>query len=129
MLHRLAGSKDEDADKKIRAESAHASALEVCPVEPVKCNSTAHLNPVNRSFTLFPFLQSLDHAQHQGLVVKHMEKQLRQRFGWAANTLIRWVIVDGRHDEQHLAISTPEKATKQTPRAKKGEELVFFPPQ
>ena len=42
-----AGSKDCDEEKAIRAESAHASALEVCTVEPVKCSSTASLNRLN----------------------------------------------------------------------------------
>ena len=48
-----AGLTDEDEDKEIRAESAHAWALEVCPVAPVKCSSTARVNPLNRGFTVF----------------------------------------------------------------------------
>ena len=58
-----AGSKDGDEEKAIRAESAHASALEVRTVEPVKCSSTARLNRLNQGFTIFSFLQSLDQAQ------------------------------------------------------------------
>ena len=123
-----AGLKDGDEEKAIRAESAHASALEVCTVEPVKCSSTARLNRLNHSFTLFSFLQSLDQAQQRRLAVD-TRKQLRQRFGWAANTPIRLVIVDSPDGEQRLAVGTPEKATKGTPRPKKGEELVFLPPQ
>ena len=124
-----AGSKDCDEEKAIRAESAHASALEVCGVEPVKCSSTARLNRLNHGFTIFSFLQSLDQAQQRRLAVEDTRKQLRQRFGWAANTPIRWVIVDGPDGEPRLAVGTPGKATKGTPRPKKGEELVFFPPQ
>ena len=48
-----AGSKDGHEDKAIRAEPAHASALEVCTVEPVKCSSTARLNRLNHGFTFF----------------------------------------------------------------------------
>ena len=124
-----AGSKDGDEEKAIRAESAHASALEVCTVEPVKCSSTARLNRLNHGFTIFSFLQSLDQAQQRRLAVEDMRKQLRQRFGWAANTPIRWVIVDGPDGEPRLAVGTLGKATKGTPRPKKGEELVFLPPQ
>ena len=111
------------------AGSAHASALEVCTVEPVKCSSTARLNRLNHGFTIFSFLQSLDEAQQRRLAVEDTRKQLRQRFRWAANTPIRWVIVDGPDGEPRLAVGTPGKATKGTPRAKKGEELVFLPPQ
>ena len=124
-----AGSKDGDEEKAIRAESAHASALEVCAVEPVKCSSTARLNRLNHGFTIFSFLQSLDQAQQRRLAVEDTRKQLRQRFGWAANTPIRWVIVDGPDGEPRLAVGTPGKATKGTPRPKKGEDLVFLPPQ
>ena len=124
-----AGSKDGDEEKAIRAESAHASALEVCTVEPVKCSSTARLNRLNHGFTVFSFLQSLDQAQQRRLAVEDTRKQLRQRFGWAANTPIRWVIVDGPDGEQRLAVGTPRKPTKGTPRPKKGEEFVFLPPQ
>ena len=124
-----AGSRDGDEEKAIRAESAHPSALEVCTVEPVKCSSTARLNRLNHGFTIFSFLQSLDQAQQQRLAVEDMRKQLRQRFGWAANTPIRWVIVDGPDGEPRLAVGSPGKATKGTPRPKKGEELVFLPPQ
>ena len=124
-----AGSKDGDEEKAIRAESAHASALEVCTVEPVKCSSTARLNRLNHGFTIFSFLQSLDQAQQRRLAVEDTRKQLRQRFGWAANTPIRWVIVDGPDGEPRLTVGTPGKATKGTPRPKKGEELVFLPPQ
>ena len=124
-----AGSKDGDEEKAIRAESAHASALEVCAVEPGKCSSTARLNRLNHGFTIFSFLQSLDQAQQRRLAVEDTRKQLRQRFGWAANTPIRWVIVDGPDGEPRLAVGTPGKATKGTPRPKKGEELVFLPPQ
>ena len=123
-----AGSKDGDEEKAIRAESAHASALEVCAVEPVKCSSTARLNRLNHGFTIFPFLQSLDQAQQRRLAVQDTRKQLRQRFGWAANTPIRWVIVDSPDGGPRLAVGTPGKATKGTPRPKKGEELVFLPP-
>ena len=73
----------------IRAELAHVSALEVCTVEPVKCSSTARLNRLNHCFTIFSFLQSLDQAQQRRLAVEDTRKQLRQRFGWAANTPIR----------------------------------------
>ena len=83
-----AGSKDGDEEKAIRAESAHASALEVCTVEPVKCSSSACLNRLNHGFTIFSFMQSLDRAQQRRLAVEDTRKQLRQRFGWAANTLI-----------------------------------------
>ena len=124
-----AGSNDGDEEKAIRAESAHASALEVCAVEPVKCSSTARLNRLNHGFTIFSFLQSLDQAEERRLAVEDTRKQLRQRFGWAANTPIRWVIVDGPDGEPRLAVGTPGKATKGTPRPKKGEELVFLPPQ
>ena len=124
-----AGSKDGDEEKAIRAESAHASVLEVCTVEPVKCSSTARLNRLSHGFTFFSFLQSLDQAQQQRLAVEDTRKQLRQRFGWAANTPIPWVIVDGPDGEPCLAVGTPGKATKGTPRPKKGEELVFLPPQ
>ena len=124
-----AGSKDGDEEKAIRAESAHVSALEVCTVEPVKCSSTARLNLLNRGFTICSFLQSLDQAQQRQLAVEDTRKQLRQRFGWAANTPIRWVIVDGSDGEPCLAVATPGKARKGTPRPKEGEELVFLPPQ
>ena len=83
-----AGSKDGNEEKAIRAESAHASALEVCTVEPVNCSSTARLNRLNQGFTIFSFLQSLDQAQQQRLAVEDTRRQLRQRFGWAANTPI-----------------------------------------
>ena len=125
----VAGSKDGDQEKTIRAESAHALALEVCTVEPVKCSSTARLNRLNHGFTFFSFLQSLDQAQQRRLAVQDTRKQLRQRFGWAANKPIRLVIVDGPDGEPRLAVGTPGKATKGTPRPKKGEELVFLPPQ
>ena len=124
-----AGSKDVDEEKAIRAESAHALALEVCAVEPVKCSSTARLNRLNHGFTIFSFLQSLDQAQQRRLAVEDTRKQLRQRFRWAANTPIRWVIVDGPDGEPRLAVGTLGKATKGPPRPKKGEELVFLPPQ
>ena len=124
-----AGSKEGDEEKAIRAELAHASAPEVCTVEPVKCSSTARLNRLNHGFTILFFLQSLDQAQQRRLAVEDKRKQLRQRFGWAANTPIRWVIVDGPDGEPRLAVGTPGKATKGTPRPKKGEELVFLPPQ
>ena len=84
-----AGLKDGDEEKAIRAESAHVSALEVCTVEPVKCSSTARLKRLNHGFTFFSFLQSLDQAQQLRLAVEDTRKQLRQRFGWAANTPIR----------------------------------------
>ena len=116
-------------DVKALAESAHATALDVCTVEPVKCSSTAHLNRLNHGFTIFSFLQSLDQAQQRRLAVEDTRKQLRQRFGWAANTLIRWVVVDGPDGEPRLAVGTPGKATKGTHWPKKGEELVFLPPQ
>ena len=83
-----AGLKDGDEEKVIRAESAHASALEVCRVEPVNCSSTARLNRLNHGFTIFSFLQSLDQARQRRLAVEDTRKQLRQRFGWAANTPI-----------------------------------------
>ena len=121
-----AGSKDGDEEKAIRAESAHVLALEVCAL---KCSSTARLNRLNHGFTIFSFMQSLDQAQQQRLAVEDTRKQLRQRFRWAANTPIRWVIVDGPDGEPCLAVGTPGKATKGTPRPKKGEELVFLPPQ
>ena len=124
-----AGSKDGDEEKAIRAESAHASALEVCTVESVKCSPTARLNRPNHGFTIFSFLQSLDQAQQRRLAVEDTRKQLRQRFGWAVNTPIRWVIVHGPDGEPRLAVGTPGNATKGTPRPKKGEELVFLPPQ
>ena len=124
-----AGWKDGDEEKAIRAESAHASALEVCTVEPVECSSTARLNPLNHGFTFFSFLQSLDQAQQRRLAVEDTRKQLRQRFGWAANTPIRLVIVDGPDGEPRLAVGTSGKARKGTPRPKRGEELVFLPPQ
>ena len=124
-----AGSKDGDEEKGIRAESADASALEVCTVEPVKCSSTARLNRLNHGFTFFSFMQSLDQAQQRRLAVEDTRKQLRQRFGWGANTPISWVIVEGPDGELRLAVGTPGKATKRTPRPKKGEELVFLPPQ
>ena len=47
-----AGSKEGDKEKATRAESAHASALEVCTVEPVKCSSTTRLNRLNHGFTI-----------------------------------------------------------------------------
>ena len=122
-------SKDGDEEKAIRANSAHASALEMCTVEPVKCSSTARLNRLNHGFIIFSFLQSLDQAQQRRLAAEDTRKQLRQRFGWAANTPIRWVIVDGPDGEPRLALGSPGKATKGTPRPKKGEELVFLPPQ
>ena len=121
-----AGSKDGDEEKAIRAESAHASALEVCRVEMVKCTSTARLNRLNHGFTIFSFLQSLDQSQQRRLAVEDTRKQLQQQFGWAANTPIRWVIVDGPDGKPRLAVHTPGKATKGTPRPKKGEELVFL---
>ena len=124
-----AGSKDGDEEKAIRAESAHASVVEVCTVEPVKCSSTARLNRLNHGFTIFSFLQSLDQAQQRRLAVEDTRKQLRQRFRWVANTPIRWLIVDGPNGEPRLAVGTPGKATKGTPRLKNGEELVFLPPQ
>ena len=65
-----AGSKDGDEEKAIRAESAHASAREVCTVEPVKCSSTAPLNRLNQGSTIFSFLQSLDQARQQQLAVE-----------------------------------------------------------
>ena len=37
--------------------------------------------------------------------------------------------MDGPDGEPRLAVGTPGKATKGTPRPKKGEELVFLPPQ
>ena len=95
----------------------------------MKCSSTARLNRLNHGFTIFPFLQSLDQAQQRRLAVEDTRKQLRQRFGWAAITLIRWVIADGPDGEPRLAVGTPEKATKGTPRPKKGEESVFLPTQ
>ena len=101
----------------------------VCTVEPVKCSSTARLNGLNHGFTVFFFLQSLDQAQQRQLAVEDTRKQLRQRFGWAANTPIRWVIVVGPDGEPRLAVGTRGKATKGTLRPKKGEELVFLPPQ
>ena len=125
-----AGSRDGDEEKTIRAESAHASAPEVCTVEPMKCSSTARLNRLNHGFNFFSFfLQSLDQAQRRRLAVEDTRKQLRQRFGWASNTPIRWVIVDDPNGGLRLAVGTPGKATKGTPRPKKGEELVFLPPQ
>ena len=124
-----AGSKDGDEEKAIRAESAHASALEVCMVEQVKCRSTARLKRLNHGFTFFAFLRSLDQAQQRRLAFEDTRKELRQRFGWAANTPIRWVIVDGPDGEPRLAVGTPGKATKGTSWPKKGEELVFLPPQ
>ena len=83
-----AGLKDGDEEKAIRAESAHVSPLEVCTVEPVKCNSTARLNRLNHGFTIFSFLKSLDQAQQRRLAVEVTRKQLQQRFRWAANTPI-----------------------------------------
>ena len=83
-----AGSKNGDEEKAVRAESAHASALKVCPVEPVKCSSTARLNRLNHGFPIFSFLRSLDEAQQRRLAVEDTRKQLRERFGWAANTQI-----------------------------------------
>ena len=124
-----AGSKDGDEEKGIRAESVHASALEVCTVGPVRCSSTARLNRLNHGFTICSFLQTLDEAQQRRLAVEDTRKQLRQRSGWAANTPIRWVIVDGPDGEPRLALGFPGKATKGTPRPKKGEELVFLPAQ
>ena len=124
-----AGSKEGDEEKARRAESAHASPLEVCTVEPVKCTSTARLNRLNHRFTIFSFMQSLKQAQQRRLAVEDTRKQLRQRLGCAANTPIRWVIVDGPDGEPRLAVGTPGKATKGTPQPKKGEELVFLPPQ
>ena len=124
-----AGSKDGDEEKAIRAESAHAPAIKVRTVEPVKCSSNAHLNRLNHSFTVFSFLRSLDKALQQRLAVEDTRKQRRQRFSSAANTPIRWVIVDGPNGEPHLAVRTPGKATKGAPRPKEGEELVFLPPQ
>ena len=124
-----AGSKEGDEKKAIRAESAHASALKVCTVQPVKCSSTARSNRLNHGFSLLSFLQSLDQAQQQRLAVEDTRKQLGQRFGWVAKTPIRWVIVDGPDGEPRLAVGTPGKATTGTPRPKEGEELVFLPPQ
>ena len=95
----------------------------------MKCSSTARLNRLNHGFTIFFFLQSRDQAQQRRLAVEDTRKQLRQRFGWAANTPIRSVIVHSPDGEPRLAVGTPGKATKGTPRLKKGEELVFFPPQ
>ena len=123
------GSKDGDGEKAIRAELAHASALEVCTVEQVRCSSTARLNRLNHGFTIFSFVQSLDQAKQGRLAAEDMRKLLRQRFGWAANAPIRWVIVDGPDGEPRLAVGTPRKATKGTPHSKKGEELVFLPSQ
>ena len=37
--------------------------------------------------------------------------------------------MDGPDGEPRLAVGTPGKATKGTPWPKKGEELVFLPPQ
>ena len=37
--------------------------------------------------------------------------------------------MDGSDGEPRLAVGTPGKATKGTPWPKKGEELVFLPPQ
>ena len=37
--------------------------------------------------------------------------------------------MDGPDREPRLAVGTPEKATKGTPRPKKGEELVLLPRQ
>ena len=70
-----ARSKDGDEEKAIRAESAHASALEVCTVERVKRCSTARLNRLNHSFTFFSFLESLDQAQQRRLAVEDTRKQ------------------------------------------------------
>ena len=114
---------------QVSGNKKHASALELCTVEPVKCSSTARLNRLNHGLTILSFLQSLDQAQQRRLAVEDTRKQLRQLFGWAANTPIRWVIVDGPDWEPRLAVGTPEKAKKGTPRPKKGEELVFLPPQ
>ena len=116
-----AASKDGDEEKAIRAESAHASALEVCTVAPVKCSSTARLNRLNHGFTIFSFLQSLDQALQRRLAVEDTRKQLGQRFGWAANTPLRWVIVDGPDGKPRLAVGTPGKATKGDPPAQKGQ--------
>ena len=124
-----AGSKDGDEEKAIRAKSAYASALEVCTFEMVKCSSNARLNRLNHGFTIFSFLQCLDQAQQRRLAVEDTRKQLQQRFGWAAKTPIRWVIVDGPDGEPRLALGIPGKATKGSPQPKKGEELVFLPPQ
>ena len=118
----VAGSKEGGEEKAIRAESAHASAPKVCTVEPVKCSSTARLNRLNHGFTNLPFLQSLDQAEQRRLAVEDTRKQLRQQFRRAANTLIRWVIVDGPDGEPRLAVGTPGKATKRTPEPKEGEE-------
>ena len=71
-----AGSKDGDEEKAIRAESAYASALEVCTVKPVNCSSTARLNRLNHGFTFFSFSQSLVQAQQRPLVVEDTRKQL-----------------------------------------------------
>ena len=60
-----AGSKDGDEEKAIRAELAHASALEVCTVELVRCSSTARLNRLNHGSTIVSFLQSVDQAQQR----------------------------------------------------------------
>ena len=98
-----------------------------CP--RLKCSSIARLKRLNHCFTIFFFLQSLDQAQQRRLAVENTRKKLRQRFGWAANTPIRWDILDGPDGETRLAVGTPGKATKGTPRPKKGEELVFLPPQ
>ena len=72
-----AGSKEGGEEKAIRAESAHASGLEVCTVEPVKCSSTARLNRLNHGFTILSFLQILDQAQQRRLAVEETRKQLR----------------------------------------------------
>ena len=71
-----AGSKDSHEEKAIRAESAHASALEVCTVQSVKCSSTARLKRLNHSSTFFSFLQSPDQAQPRALAVEGTRKQL-----------------------------------------------------
>ena len=122
-------SRDGDEKKAIRAESAHASALEVCTVELVNCSSTARLNRLNHGFTIFSFLQSLDQAKQRRLAVEDTRIQLRQRFGWAANTSIRRVIVDGPDGEPRLAVGTPGKTTRGTPQPKRGGRIGLPPPQ
>ena len=109
------------------AESAHASCLKVCTVEPVKCSSIARLNRLNHSFAVFSFLQSLEQAQQRRLAVEDTRKQLRQHFCWAANTRIRWVILDGPDGELRLTVGTPGKATKRPRGPKRGTNCFSFP--
>ena len=75
-----AGSKDDEEEKEIRAESTHVSILEMCTFEPVDHSSTARLNGLNHGFTIFSFLQSLHQAQQRRLAVEDTRRQLRQRF-------------------------------------------------